>query len=54
MPTQGVNDISALINGWENIFAYWEKSRRSEVLAGKCVLFHTVNVAGGSGEGKCL
>ena len=35
--------ISALINDWENIIAYWEESKQSKALAGKCDSFHTVN-----------
>ena len=41
-----VKQIFPLINYWENIITYWEKSNQSDVLTDKCDLVHTVNVAG--------
>ena len=32
--------ISALINDWENNIAYWEESKQSKALVGKCNSFH--------------
>ena len=39
---QGLSQISALINDWENIIAYLEESKQRVSLAEKCGLFRTV------------
>ena len=38
-----VKQISALINDWENIIAYWEESKQRKALADKCDSLYTVN-----------
>ena len=38
-----VTKISALINDWENIIAYWEESKQSKALVDKCGSLHTKN-----------
>ena len=38
-----VKVISALINDWENIIAYWEESKQSEAFVDKCNSLYTVN-----------
>ena len=35
--------LSALISDWENNIPYFEESKQSEALTGKCNSFHTVN-----------
>ena len=41
--SQRQRKISALINDWENIIAYWGESKLSKSLTDKCDLFYTVN-----------
>ena len=51
-PITEVKKIFALIGYWKNIIAYWEESKQSEALADIYDLFHTANIAGGSGGGQ--
>ena len=43
---------SALMNDWENIFAYWVESYQSEVWVNKCGLFQIQLEGGGLGAAQ--
>ena len=53
-PIPEVKKEFALINHWENIIAYREKSKQSEALANKLVLFqiHLGGLGSGAAPGK--